>query len=123
VSEETPETREEQPTEEPTVEEQPSEAPTPTEEPVAEKVPEEVYPEVPSAERIPNIFMVGSFEGGRALVVLDEEKAYPMDEKADSFVREHNIPILANYPEGVTVVGSDRAADLTALAKKLEAQT
>lgn len=105
------ETPEEQPTpsEEPTVEEQPSEAPTPTEEPVVEEV------------KIPNIFMVGSFEGGRALVVLDEGKAYPMDDFADKFVREHNIPILAEYPSDVKVEGSDRAADLVSLAKKLEA--
>ena len=100
---------EEAPTEEPTVEEQPSEAPTPTEESVAEEA------------KIPNIFMVGSFEGGRALVVLDEGKAYPMDGLADAFVREHNIPILTEYPEGVSVTGSDRAADLGALAKKLGA--
>lgn len=103
------ETTEEQPTpsEESTVEEQPSEQPS------EEKPTEEV--------KIPNIFMVGSFEGGRALVVLDEEKAYPMDDFADRFVREHNIPILAEYPLGVKVAGSDRAADLVSLAKKLEA--
>jgi len=65
--------------------------------------------------------MVGSFEGGRALVVLDEGKAYPMDEKADAFVREHNIPILTEYPSDIKVEGSDRAADLATLAKKLEA--
>jgi len=76
--------------------------------------------EAPQPE-VPNIFMVGSFEGGRALVVVDEGKAYPMDEKADSFVRDHNIPILSEYPESVTIEGADRAADLTALAKKLEA--
>lgn len=84
----------------------------PTEEPVVEEPKEEA--------KIPNIF-VHETEAGRALVVLDEGKVYPMDEKADAFVRDNNIPILANYPEGVVVVGSDRAADLVSLAKKLEA--
>jgi len=102
------------------------------EEEVAEKAVEEAHveeappEEAPTEARpkpVPKVFMVGSFEGARALVVVDEGKAYPMDDKADAFVREHNIPILPDYPEGVHVEGSDRAADLTALAKKLEAQT
>lgn len=107
-------TEEETPQPQPT-EEQPSEAPVPTEETVAEQPTEKV--------EIPNIFMVGSFESARALVVLDEGKAYPMDDKADAFVREHNIPIYPDYPEGIHVEGSDRAADLVALTKKLEAKT
>jgi len=98
--------------EEPPAEEEEVEAPT--EEPVAEEAP---------SPGVPNIFMVGSFEGGRALVVVDERKAYPCDEKTDQFIRDNNIPILSEYPEGITVEGSDRAADLVALAKKLEAQT
>jgi len=81
-------------------------------------VPEEAVPK----PEVPNVFMVGSFEGARALVVLDEGKAYPMDDKADAFVREHNIPILPDYPEGVNVTGSDRATDFASLAKKLEAK-
>jgi len=84
--------------------------------------PEEKPAEMPVEEaKTPNIFMVGSFEGGRALVVVDEGKAYPCDEKTDQFIRDNNIPILSAYPEGVSIEGSDRAADLPALAKKLEA--
>lgn len=90
------------------------------------KSPQEVSEEVmgvPSerkaAPKIPNIFVVGSWDAGRALVVVDEGRAYPMDDKADAFAREHNIPIFPEYPEGVSVEGSDRAADLIALKKKL----
>jgi len=96
------------------IEEKPEEAPAPVEEAPAPTPTEEV--------KIPNIFMVGDFDRARALVVLDEGKAYPMDDLADRFVREHNIPIFPEYPQGVNVTGSDRAADLNVLAKKLEAQ-
>jgi len=104
--EEPTETEEAPPTEEETTEEAPTEAPS---------------EEAPPKPEVPNIFMVGSFEGGRALVVVDEGKAYPCDEKTDQFIRDNNIPILAEYPEGINIEGSDRAADLSALAKKLEA--
>jgi len=99
------------------VEEAPEEMPTPIEEgEVAEEKP-----------KIPNVFVhepaphTGSLTGPRLLVVVDEGKGYPMDDAADRWVREHNIPILGEMPEGVEVAGAERCANLVELAKKLEA--
>ncbi len=94
------------------------------EEPVVEEAPTE---EAPTEEpvKVPNIFVheaepyTGTLTGPRVLVVIDEGKAYPMDESANAFVRANNIPILAKMPEGVTVEGSVTYADLSELAKRV----
>ena len=108
--------------EEPSGEEEPTEVTEPSEE-------EEAPAPVEEARKVPNIFVVeaephtGSLTGPRVLVVVDEGKAYPMDESANGFVRQHNVPILAKMPEGIKLEGATTYADLAELTKKLEAQT
>ena len=93
------------------------------EEEVTEEAVEEAH--VEEARKVPNIFVheaephTGTLTGPRVLVVIDEGKAYPMDESANAFVRANNIPILAEMPEGVTIEGSATYADLSELAKRV----
>lgn len=100
---------------------------------VEEKAPTEVVEEAPApveeAPKVPNIFVheeqpyTGTLTGPRLLVVVDEGKGYPMDESANNWVREHNIPILSEMPEGVKAEGASEYADLTNLTRKLEASS
>jgi len=99
------------------------------EEEVAEEAVEEAHVEekAPAPVEVPNIFVheeqpyTGTLTGPRLLVVVDEGKGYPMDEATNNWVREHNIPILAEMPEGVKAEGALGYADLAELTRKLEA--
>lgn len=119
---------EEAPAEEkPVVEEEvPEEKPPVEEEAVAEEA-------APPEEALPNIFVSDcstpprSLTGARTLVVVDEKKAYPMNNAVNAWVREHDIPIKAPTPElgakikELGIEGLTKLPDLAELTKKLEA--
>jgi len=115
VAEEAVEEAHFEPTEVP-AEEKPTPIPTEEEKPI-------------EAPKVPNIFVheeqpwTGTLTGPRSLVVVDECKCYPMDGVTDNWVRQHNIPILPNIPEGIKLEGANKIANLAELTKKIEAQT
>ena len=96
---------------------------------------EEAVAEAAPVEELPNIFVAdsstppGSLTGPRILYVVDEKKAYPMNNEVNRWVREHDIPIktpdevaeLEAKIKEVGIEGQTNPPDLAKLTEKLEA--